>query len=234
MWQWMQIGLGTQRQGAPRLEECWQLGCASPYVICRRHKQPCHCHRQSQKPRQSKDCVEALYAKHLLEHQNARPIKIEVWQDSSGDKAMMERFGPGRRAKHLEVQTWWGSTAGKGRSHIVEQVEFAGKCCICVDKTRSASSTWQVSWNDELHVFWWRDSKNSSVREHQRELLESESCSSWEITGLRQWSQWWVGAGSLDSDSSHDSRFKAECCDKPPLIPVCSATTTSYLIMSQS
>ena len=55
----------------------------------------------------TKGCVEALYVKHLLEHQTARPFKIEVWTDGSSAKAIMQRVGPGRRAKHLEVQTLW-------------------------------------------------------------------------------------------------------------------------------
>ena len=55
----------------------------------------------------TKVCVEALYVKHLLEHQTARTFKIEVWTDSSSAKAIIQRLGPGRRAKHLEVQTMW-------------------------------------------------------------------------------------------------------------------------------
>ena len=51
----------------------------------------------------TKGCIEALYVK----HQTARPFKIEVWTDSSSAKAIMQRLGPGRRAKHLEVQTMW-------------------------------------------------------------------------------------------------------------------------------
>ena len=51
----------------------------------------------------TKGCTEALYVKHLLE----QPFKIEVWTDSSSAKAIMQRLGPGRRAKHLEVQTMW-------------------------------------------------------------------------------------------------------------------------------
>ena len=54
----------------------------------------------------TKGCIEALYVKHLLENQTARTFKIEVWTDSSA-KAIIERLGPGRRAKHLEVQTVW-------------------------------------------------------------------------------------------------------------------------------
>ena len=55
----------------------------------------------------TKGCVEALYVKHLLEHQTARTFKIEVLTDSSSAKAIIQRLGPGRRAKHLEVQTMW-------------------------------------------------------------------------------------------------------------------------------
>ena len=52
----------------------------------------------------TKGCIEASYVKHLLEHQTARPCKIEVWTDSSSAKATTQQLGPGRRAKHLEVQ----------------------------------------------------------------------------------------------------------------------------------
>ena len=55
----------------------------------------------------TKSCIEASYVKHLLEHQSARPFKIEVWTDSSSAKAIMQRLGPGRRSKHLEVCTMW-------------------------------------------------------------------------------------------------------------------------------
>ena len=55
----------------------------------------------------TKGCIEDLYVKHLLEHQTARTFKIEVWTDSSSAKAIIQRLGPGRRAKHLEVQTMW-------------------------------------------------------------------------------------------------------------------------------
>ena len=55
----------------------------------------------------TKGCIEALYVKHLLEHQTARPFKIELWTDCSSAKAIMQRLGPGRRGKHFEVQTMW-------------------------------------------------------------------------------------------------------------------------------
>ena len=57
-----QIGLETQRQGAPRLEESWLLVRASLFVIGRWHKRHCHCPQLRQKQRQSqkvalKDCM---------------------------------------------------------------------------------------------------------------------------------------------------------------------------------
>ena len=55
----------------------------------------------------TKGCLEALYVKHLLEHQTARTFKIEVWTDSSSAKAIIQRLAPRRRAKHLEVQAMW-------------------------------------------------------------------------------------------------------------------------------
>ena len=61
----------------------------------------------------TKGCVEALYVKHLLEHQIARPFKIKVWTDSSSSKAIMERLGPGRRAKTIGSAHVMGSAAGK-------------------------------------------------------------------------------------------------------------------------
>ena len=45
--------------------------------------------------------------KNLLEHQTARTFKIEVWTDSSSAKAIIQRPGPGCKAKHLEVQMMW-------------------------------------------------------------------------------------------------------------------------------
>ena len=62
---------------------------------------------ESEAKAMTKGCIEALYVKHLLEHQTARPFKIEVWTDCSIAKAIMQRLGPRRRAKHLEVQTMW-------------------------------------------------------------------------------------------------------------------------------
>ena len=38
----------------------------------------------------TKGCIEALYLKHLLEHQTARTFEIEVWTDSSSAKATIQ------------------------------------------------------------------------------------------------------------------------------------------------
>ena len=89
----------------------------------------------------TKGCIETLSVKHLLEHQTSRQFKIKVWTDSSSAKAIMQRRGPGRRAKHLERQTLWVQQLEKDRSHLIEQAGYAGKCCRCFDETRSASRT---------------------------------------------------------------------------------------------
>ena len=88
----------------------------------------------------TKGCIEALYVKHLLEHQTARTFKIEVCTDSSSAKAIIQRLGPGRRAKHLEVQTMWVSTVEQAWSHLDEQVGYAGQRGRHDDKT---CTNWQ-------------------------------------------------------------------------------------------
>ena len=87
----------TRRQGAQRLEEYWQSVRASQFVSLSL--------AESEHKAITKGCIEALYVRHLLEHQTARTFKIELWTDSSSAKAIIQRLGPGRRAKHLEVQT---------------------------------------------------------------------------------------------------------------------------------
>ena len=68
----------------------------------------------------TKGCVAGLYMKHLFEHQTARLSKIEVWSDSTSSKAIMQRLGPGRRARHLEVQTSRVQQLVIDRSHLVK------------------------------------------------------------------------------------------------------------------
>ena len=77
----------------------------------------------------------------MLEHQTARPSKIEVWTDSSSAKAIMQRLGPARRAKHVEVQTMWVQQLAKIGLISLNQIEYAGECCRSADETRSTSST---------------------------------------------------------------------------------------------
>ena len=58
----------------------------------------------------TKGCIEALYVKHLVDQQvpgGVGNIGIQAWTDSTGAKGMMHRLGPGKRAKHLEIQNLW-------------------------------------------------------------------------------------------------------------------------------
>ena len=108
---------------------------------------------ESEAKAMTKGCTEALYVKHLLEHQTSGPFKIEVWTDSSA-KAIMQRLGPGRRAKHLEVQTLWVQQLVKIGLISLNKVDTLENCADVFDKTRDASCTRQVSWNDGLHISW--------------------------------------------------------------------------------
>ena len=101
----------------------------------------------------TKGCIEALYVKHLLEHQTAQPCKIEVWTDSSSAKAIVQRLGPGRKAKHLEVwQTMWVQQFEQDRFHLAEQAGYVGERGRLADKARSKTSTRQAGRNDGLHI----------------------------------------------------------------------------------
>ena len=57
----------------------------------------------------TKGCIEALYVKHLLEHQTARPFLIELWTDSSSAKASMQCNGLDEGG---ERNTWWCRRCG--------------------------------------------------------------------------------------------------------------------------
>ena len=94
-------GLQTQRQGAPRLVECWLSVRASQFVhwsVIQATVSISLSSAKSEAKAITKGCIEALYVKHLLEHQTARPFNIELWTDSSSAKVIMQRLGPGRRA----------------------------------------------------------------------------------------------------------------------------------------
>ena len=100
----MQTGVETQRQGAPVLAIGPRFTVRHWFVTQAAVSQSS---AESEAKAITKGCIEALYVKHLMEHQTARPFKIELWKDSSSAKAIMQRLGPGRRAKHLEVHTMW-------------------------------------------------------------------------------------------------------------------------------
>ena len=101
----------------------------------------------------AKGCIEALCVKHLQEHQTKRLFKIEVWTDSSSAKAIMQRLSRAE-SKTLGGTDDVGSTVGQDRSHLAEQVEYAGKCGRSADKTCSKNSTRQAGRNDGFHISW--------------------------------------------------------------------------------
>ena len=93
-----------------RLEEYWQLARASCMV---RHWSVTQgtvsqSSAESEVRAITKGCVEALYVKHLLEHQTARTLKkLKFGRTASSAEAIMQRLGSGSSVKHLEVQTMW-------------------------------------------------------------------------------------------------------------------------------
>ena len=70
----------------------------------------------------TKGCIEALYVKHLLEHQTARPFKIELWTDSSSAKALMQRHGTRAQSETLGRADDVGSTVEQDRSHLAHKL----------------------------------------------------------------------------------------------------------------
>ena len=72
---------------------------------------------ESEAKASTKGCIEALYVKHLLEHQTARPFKIELWTDSSSAKAIMQRLGPGR----AEPNTWRCRRCGLAKIGLISR-----------------------------------------------------------------------------------------------------------------
>ena len=100
----------------------------------------------------TKGCIEALCVKHLLEHQTARPFKIERWTDSSQShyatawtRAQSETLGGADDV---------GSTVEQARSHLDEQAGYAGERGRFADETPSKSCTRQAGRNDGLHMSW--------------------------------------------------------------------------------
>ena len=91
----MQTGLETPKtKGAPRLVECWQSVRASQFDNWSVTQATVSLSSaESEAKAITKGCIEALYVKHLLEHQTARTFRIEVWTDSSSAKAIIQRLG---------------------------------------------------------------------------------------------------------------------------------------------
>ena len=126
----MQTGLETPRQGAPIgpsfTVRHWSVTQAAASLSS----------AESEVKAITKGCIETKYVKNLLEHQTARPFKIELWTDSSSAKAIMQRLGP-------------------------EQTGYAGERGRLADKTRSKSSIRQAVRNmmgftlpdEETHKF---------------------------------------------------------------------------------
>ena len=102
----------------------------------------------------TKGCFEALYVKHLPEHQTARPFKIEVWTDSSSAKAIMQRLLTRAQSKALGGADDVGSTVEQARPHLDEQAGYAGERGRPADKTRATSSSGQVGRNEGLLIPW--------------------------------------------------------------------------------
>ena len=100
----------------------------------------------------TKGCIEALYVKHLLEHQTARPFKIEVWMDSSSAKSHHARAWTRAQSETLGGADDVGSTVEQEGSDLAEQVEYAGARGRFADETRSKSSTRQAGRNGGLHI----------------------------------------------------------------------------------
>ena len=170
-------------------------------------------------------CIEALCVKHLLEHQTARPFDIEVWTDSSSANAFMQRLGPGRRAKHLEVQTMW-----------VQQLNKIG--LISLNKLNTLENVADLLTRHVpravLDKLAGENSKVSRVHEHQSELLGSAVerllvFDDGEIESLEDDVHSFV-----DNVSSHDSRFEAGCWDEHLVTTIVTPTTLSPIELCDS
>ena len=93
----------------------------------------------------TKGCIEALYVKRMLEHQTARPFKIEVWTDSSSAKAVMQKAWTKAQNDTLGGADDVGSTVEQDRPHLAEQIEHAGECGRSAGKMfqEQYSTSWQ-------------------------------------------------------------------------------------------
>ena len=90
-------------------------------------------------------CSEAVYVKHLLEHQTARPFKIEVWTDKQQRQSHSPTAWTRAQSETLGDADDVGSTVEQDQSHLAEQAEYAGECGRFADNTFQGqySTSWQ-------------------------------------------------------------------------------------------
>ena len=122
----------------------------------------------------------------------------------------MQRLGPGRRAKHLEVQTDGCSTVEQDRSHLVERVKYTGKCGRFANETRSKSSTRRAGRNDGwvTHCLMKKLRSFKSARTSIR------------ITGHRKWQQLRFDDGENESLEDDVHSFVDKTCLLTTAVPM--------------
>ena len=155
----------------------------SQFVIGRLHKQLVSLSSaESEAKAITKGCVEGLYIKHLLEHQTGRPSKMEVWKDSSSAKAILQRFGPGRRAKHWEVQTLWVQQLVKIGLISLNKVDTLENVADALTKHVPRAVLYKLAGVMGYTFPSAEAAKVQNVHEHQSELLGTERCSDHETS----------------------------------------------------
>ena len=77
-----------------------------------------------------------------------------------------------------------GSTVGEDRSHLAEQVEYAGNVADLLTKHVPGAVLDKLA---GMMGYTHLGEETAKFQERQSELLESESCSRRETAGLRRW-----------------------------------------------
>ena len=122
----------------------------------------------------TKGCVEALYVKHLLEHQTARPFKIKFGRTAAARQGHHTTYLTRAQSKTCGGVDDVDSTVGKDRSHLAEQARYDGKRGMMTKHVprrvlgKLAGTMGYTFLGEETP-------KVSGVREHQTELLEPEN-----------------------------------------------------------
>jgi len=99
-------------------------------------------------------CIAGIYAKSLLEGLTGEEHHLEIHTDSSSAKSIAQRRGPGRRAKHLEVQTMWVQQLVKQGIIKVVKVATEDNEADPLTKYVPRGILEKLSWN---LGFWWPD-----------------------------------------------------------------------------